>query len=142
MTEPGLRLDKWLWHARFVRSRSRAADLCVSERLRVNGVTVRKAHHAVRPGDVLTFPQGHVIRVIRVIGLAERRGPASQMRALYEDLGPTLEDAGRHQREEGEASAAAAQRPAGSGRPTKKNRRAIDRCRDPLTWGAGRAMRT
>ena len=80
------RLDKWLWTARFFRTRSLAARLCRSGRIRVNGIPVAKAHHGVRVGDVLTFPQAGHIRVVRVEGLAERRGPAPETVALYADL--------------------------------------------------------
>lgn len=82
------RLDKWLWFARFFKSRTVATKLCEQERVRVNRVPVAKAHYAVRIGDVLTFPQARHIRVVRVTGLAERRGTAGEARSLYEDLDP------------------------------------------------------
>lgn len=81
-----LRLDKWLWYARFFKSRSRATAACGAGRIRVNRVLVDKAHHAVRPGDVLTFPHDDLVRVVRVRALASRRGPAAEARALYEEL--------------------------------------------------------
>lgn len=80
------RLDKWLWHARFVRTRALAHAVCTSGRLRVNGCLIAKPHHLVRPGDVLTLPLPSRIRIIRVIGTAQRRGPAREARLLYEDL--------------------------------------------------------
>jgi ribosome-associated heat shock protein Hsp15 len=83
-----LRLDKWLFHARFFRTRALAAALCTKGRLRLNRQPVRKAHQPVRPGDVLTFPQGALIRVVRVRALGERREGAPQARRLYEDLDP------------------------------------------------------
>ena len=88
MTGPAAtqRLDKWLWTARFFRTRSLAARLCRAGRIRVNRTPVAKAHHGVRVGDVLTFPQSGDIRVVRVEGLAERRGPAPEAAALYADL--------------------------------------------------------
>ena len=82
------RLDKWLWFARLFKSRTVASRLCASGRLRVNGASVSKAHHGLRPGDVLTFPKGAHIRVIEVRDLAVRRGPAAEARTLYEDLEP------------------------------------------------------
>ncbi len=88
MTEPSQRLDKWLWCARFFKTRDLAAAQCEGGRIRVSGQVVRKAHYAVRPGDVLTFAQGRAIRVVRVLGLAERRGPASAAAMLYSDLAP------------------------------------------------------
>jgi len=81
-----LRLDKWLWHARFFKTRALAAQLIERRRVRINQAVVTKAHYRVRPGDVLTFPQGKQVRVVRVLAIAERRGPASHARSLYEDL--------------------------------------------------------
>jgi ribosome-associated heat shock protein Hsp15 len=83
-----LRLDKWLWFARLCKSRSVAAELCASGRLRSNRIPVTEPHHPVGPGDVLTFPLGRHIRVIRVVALAVRRGPAREAQALYQDLAP------------------------------------------------------
>ena len=83
-----LRLDKWLWFARFLRSRSLAAPLCEAGRVRLNKVVIHKAHQPVRVGDVLTFPQGPHIRVVAVKALGERRGPAREARLLYDDLSP------------------------------------------------------
>jgi ribosome-associated heat shock protein Hsp15 len=82
------RLDKWLWHARFFRTRERAAQACETGRVRLNRQVVLKPHHVVRPGDVLTFAQGDHIRVVRVLALAERRGDAQTARGLYTDLSP------------------------------------------------------
>ena len=70
------RLDKWLWFARFLKSRSLATVLAASGRLRLNGQLVTKAHAQVKAGDVLTFPLGPHIRVIKVLDPGERRGPA------------------------------------------------------------------
>jgi ribosome-associated heat shock protein Hsp15 len=81
-----MRLDKWLWCARFFRSRGLATRFCEEGGVRVNGTRTTKAHHPVRPGDVLTFPLGSNIRVARIRALADRRGPASEARALYDDL--------------------------------------------------------
>ncbi|MDR3518420.1 MAG: RNA-binding S4 domain-containing protein [Azospirillaceae bacterium] len=82
------RLDKWLWHARFCKTRSLAAKLCESGRLRIDSLPVTKAHHGVRPGDVLTFPLGPHIRVIAIVALGERRGPPAEAQRLYRDLAP------------------------------------------------------
>ena len=71
----GLRLDKWLWQARFFKTRALAAQLVGKRRVRINQAIVTKAHHRIRPGDVLTF-QGAVVRVVRVVDLGSRRGPA------------------------------------------------------------------
>lgn len=117
-----LRLDKWLWHARFARTRSLAAKL-VEARFRINGNPTEKAHHAVRPGDVLTFSLGPHIRVIKVLALGARRGPAPEARLLYEDLDPPKPK----EAAAGEPQIAA--REDGAGRPTKRDRRAIERLR-------------
>ena len=84
----GLRLDKWLYFARFMKTRALAAELATKGRVRVNTQVVTKPHYRVRPGDVLTFPQGREIRVVRVLALGERRGPAGEARTLYDDLAP------------------------------------------------------
>jgi ribosome-associated heat shock protein Hsp15 len=118
-----LRLDKWLWHARFARTRSLAAKLVSEARFRINGNPTEKAHHAVRPGDVLTFPLGPHIRVIKVLALGVRRGPAPEARTLYEDLEPP------QPKPPAPEDPPVAVREDGAGRPTKRERRAIDRLR-------------
>lgn len=82
----GQRLDKWLWHARFFKTRSLAAALCRDGRVRLNGQRVDKSSVSVKPGDVLTFVQADHVRVVRVLGIAARRGPAAAARQLYESL--------------------------------------------------------
>ena len=82
----GQRLDRWLWCARFFKTRGLAAKLCQAGRVRVNRQPVRKAHHILRVGDILTFPQAGCIRVVRVEALAERRGPAPEAARLYANL--------------------------------------------------------
>lgn len=112
-----LRLDKWLWFARFVKSRSLATRLVVDGRMRVNGAPTQKAHYAVKMGDVLTFALGPHIRVIKVCALGVRRGPAAEAQSLYEDLDPP--------RAQAQAAAAPTfeDRAAGAGRPTKRDGR-------------------
>jgi ribosome-associated heat shock protein Hsp15 len=83
---PGLRLDKWLFQARFFRSRSLAAEVIEAGHCRINGARVTKAGHDVRPGDTLTFAQGPRIRLIRVLDLGQRRGPAVEAQTLYLDM--------------------------------------------------------
>ena len=78
------RLDKWLFHARFYRTRPLAQAAAASGRVRLNGVRVDKPGHALRPGDVLTLGKGAEVVAVRVVALAERRGPAMQARQLYE----------------------------------------------------------
>ena len=86
LTAAGLRLDKWLWQARFFKTRTLAATLAGRRKIRVNSTVVTKPHYRIRPGDVLTFPQGNAVRVVRVVELGIRRGPASEAQTLYEDL--------------------------------------------------------
>lgn len=84
--EPSDRLDKWLWHARFFRTRSLAADAARDGKIRVNGVRVEKPGASVRPGDVLTIARaGHVI-VARVEGFSARRGSAQDAARLYSTI--------------------------------------------------------
>ncbi len=83
-----LRLDKWLWQARFFKTRSLATALVTKGRVRVNGQRALRASRGVGPGDVLTFPQAGLIRVVRILALGERRGPAPEARGLYDDLDP------------------------------------------------------
>ena len=80
------RLDKWLWHARVVKARASAASLIEAGHVRINGVRQTAPGHAVKPGDVLTIALDRTVRVLRVLGFAERRGDASAARVLYDDL--------------------------------------------------------
>lgn len=82
------RIDKWLWHARFARTRSAAQELARSGHVRVNRDKVRDASRLVRPGDVLTLGLGRGVRVIRVVAIAERRTGFEIARHLYEDQSP------------------------------------------------------
>ena len=90
MQSETLRIDKWLWHARFYKTRSLAQQAACSGVLRLNNARVEKASVAVRPGDVLTVPRGHrEVAVIRVQALGVRRGPASEAQSMYEILQAT-----------------------------------------------------
>lgn len=80
------RLDKWLFHARFYRTRPLAQAATASGRVRLNGAKVDKPGHALKPGDVLTLGKGGQVIAVRVLALAERRGPAPEARTLYEVL--------------------------------------------------------
>jgi len=128
MTLQVLRIDKWLRYARFLKSRTLAAALSGSGKLRLNSEVVRKSHQALKIGDVLTFPLGTHIRVIRVEALASRRGSAVEAQALYEDLDPPQQKAKEEDGSTGQATTVA-RRDRGSGRPTKTERRATDRLR-------------
>ncbi len=122
------RVDKWLWQARFFKTRRLAAELAGSGRLRINREHVAKPAQPVRPGDVLTFPQGNCIRVIRIEALGRRRGPAPEARALYTDReeATAIPDSDPNP---APGPAPAAERETGAGRPTKKERREIDALR-------------
>lgn len=123
MTET-LRIDKWLWHARFFKSRTLAAKFVQSGKLRINGSAISKAHVNVKPDDVLTFPLGPHIRLIKVIAMGERRGPAPEARTLYEDLDPP------QPKPKTPKEPAVAEREPGTGRPTKRERRQMDQWLD------------
>ena len=81
----GLRIDKWLWQARFFKTRSLAAKLVQSGKLRINGDLISKPARNVTAGDVLTFPQELKIRVIEIVELGTRRGPAPEAQTLYSE---------------------------------------------------------
>lgn len=113
-----LRVDKWLWYARFFKTRSLAAKIVSSGAVRIDGVHIKKPSATVVIGNTLTFAQEKDIRVIRVVDLGARRGPAPEAQALYEDLSPP----------EKKTSEAPNRHPDADfmGRPTKKLRRDIE----------------
>jgi ribosome-associated heat shock protein Hsp15 len=113
------RIDRWLWFTRLLKSRTLAAALVTSGKLRLNGERLMKASKLVHPGDVLTFPLGDHVRVVKVLDGGTRRGPASEARLLYEDMAPPAPRGAPD-------AAPAAARERGSGRPTKKERRETD----------------
>lgn len=106
-----IRLDKWLWQARFFKSRSLAAGVVTSGRVRIDGNPVSKPARAVGAGDVLTFTQADATKVVRILDLGTRRGPAPEAQALYEDMSVPVER--RPYNPGGDRK----------GRPTKKDRR-------------------
>jgi ribosome-associated heat shock protein Hsp15 len=81
-----IRIDKWLWHARFHKSRALAQGAATSGRVRLNGRRIEKSSADVRPGDTLTLPRGREVVVVRVVACGIRRGPAAEAQALYEVL--------------------------------------------------------
>lgn len=119
------RLDKWIWFARVVKSRTLAATLVTEGRVRLNRVKATKPSQAVRVGDVLTVTIGLRVRILEVAGIGARRGPASEAQALFLDLTPPREPPGSLR-----ATSGLGVRDAGSGRPTKRDRRQLDRLRD------------
>jgi ribosome-associated heat shock protein Hsp15 len=114
MTSGKLRVDKWLWHARFFKTRTLAAKIVSGGHVRVNSDKISKPAHSIVVGDVLTFAQGNHIRVIEVLALGERRGPAPEAQTLYLDKSPIQEKDPSQPKSEGK------------GRPTKKDRRNLD----------------
>jgi ribosome-associated heat shock protein Hsp15 len=109
------RIDKWLWCARFMKSRTLAASIVSGGQIRINGERCGKPSHMLKSGDVLTIAFGPHVRIVRAIASAERRGPAAEARALYDDLTPP----------EVKPAATPLSRPRGTGRPTKRDRRKI-----------------
>jgi ribosome-associated heat shock protein Hsp15 len=83
-SRPGARIDKWLFHARFYRTRALAQAAADAGKLRLNGVRVEKPAQTVKPGDILTLGRGGDILALRILALGERRGPAPEARRLYE----------------------------------------------------------
>ena len=117
-----VRIDKWLWAARFFKSRTLAAAACNGGKVHVNG-DAAKPSKTVRPGDLLRVTLPRIRRIVRVTALAERRGGAGDAAVLYDDLTPPPPP--REAR-----PAPPAYRPPGTGRPTKRERRRIDRLAD------------
>ena len=108
---PRIRVDKWLWHARFFKSRSLAAETVSAGKVRVDGTPVSKPSRTVGAGDVLTFPKARQVKVVRIVAIGTRRGPAPEAQALYEDLSPPQERSPANPRFDGK------------GRPSGKDRR-------------------
>lgn len=119
--EAKLRLDKWLWYTRIIKSRTLAQKLIESGAVRVNGTKTTRADHRVSEGMVLTMNVHERVRIFKILALGTRRGPAPEAATLYEDMSPVLPP-----REKTFRPAAAAAREPGSGRPTKRERRLTD----------------
>lgn len=122
-----VRIDKWLWYARFYKTRSLASKACQSGHIVLNGQSVSKASVTVVAGDRLQFFQGPHLRVIEVVAPGERRGPAPEAQLLYVDHSPPR--VAKKEVASDIRTAPIAKREAGSGRPTKAERRATDRLR-------------
>lgn len=125
MTGTTQRIDVWLWYARFFKSRTLATKACAGGKISLGDTTVSKPKVLVVPGDVLSFTQGDTLKVVKILALGSRRGPAPEAQSLYEDQSPpppTKADA--------KFSGAPAQRLPGQGRPTKAERRATDKLKD------------
>lgn len=120
-----LRLDKWLWFARVVKSRTLAATLVEEGKVRLNRERTTKPSQTVRVGDVLTISVGPRVRILEVAAIGVRRGPASEAQTLYIDRAPPLP------RSEPSPQPGHGERESGTGRPTKRDRRLIARLTDP-----------
>ena len=110
-----VRADRWLWAARFYKSRSLAAEACEGGRVEVNGHTA-KAHKLVRVDDTLEFTHPHGLKKLKVRAVSDKRGPATEARLLYEDHSPPQEATFDFFDQQSFRSR-------GSGRPTKRERR-------------------
>lgn len=115
-----IRLDKWLWHARIVKTRTLAQKLIAGGDVRVNGTRITQPAYKVGPGATLTIAVAQRIRILEIVGNGVRRGPAPEAEALYLDHSPSVPRAPRR-------DLPPALRDKGSGRPTKKERRETDR---------------
>jgi ribosome-associated heat shock protein Hsp15 len=116
------RLDQWLFFARIIKSRTLAATLIGEGKFRLNREKVEKASTMVKPGDVVTSSAHRTVRLLRVAQIGKRRGPATEAQTLYEDITPPAPPP------EEKAQSMMAREP-GTGRPTKKERRLIDKFR-------------
>jgi len=125
------RVDQWLWFARLAKSRTLAQALIERGKVRVNRVKIDKASTTVKPGDVLTLSLGPRVVSIEILGIGVRRGPATEAQTLYRDLTPRqpTPNSSVTTEEADEVHAQPAARPEGSGRPTKRERRLIDKFR-------------
>ena len=123
MSAPGVRLDKWLWAARFFKTRPAATEAVTGGRVHLNGGRTKPAH-PVRPGDEVSVRQGIFETVVVVLAVSERRGPASEAACLYEE---TADSRARRERLREEARLREGLRRAG--RPDKRERREIRRFR-------------
>ena len=120
----GLRLDKWLWYARFFKTRGAASKAISDGRFRLDGMVMKKPHRQALCDQVLTFIQGNRVRVIKIMALGSRRGPSNEAVLLYEDLTPEPVLPTKTVTAESLEFEA---RGKGSGRPTKRQRRETDR---------------
>ncbi|MDH5263130.1 MAG: S4 domain-containing protein [Betaproteobacteria bacterium] len=116
-----LRIDKWLWAARFFRTRGLAAEAIDAGRVSVNGERAKPAK-AVKPGDMLAIRRPPYEHAVKVLGVSERRGPASEAQKLYEETAES-----RARREAVAAEVKALPPPVFKGRPTKRDRRTLER---------------
>lgn len=136
MTVPVQRLDKWLWFTRLVKTRSLASRLVSAGKIRINRAKAVKPAQTIREGDVITATLNRSVRILKVIALGHRRGPATEAQQLYEDMTPQETENGarlvKHNSGSRKSldqsflkSTRVAERKNGTGRPTKRDRRKI-----------------
>ena len=126
-----LRIDKWLWAARFFKTRSLACDEIDKGRVQVNGATAKPARE-VKAGDSVQLRNGVITRTVTVLGVSDKRGPAPQAALLYQET-----EASVQQRQQAAEQRRLAPEPAltlSQGRPTKRDRRDADKLRGDA-WG-------
>ena len=129
MSADSLRIDRWLWCARFFKSRSIAAEEVRAGHVRLNGQRT-KAAHEIKAGDTLTVSKGFLDYELKVLGIPKRRGPAAEVAACYEE---TPQSVVRREERLAQKAAMAGLKPPTSGRPDKRTRRLLlDRQRGPL----------
>ena len=116
------RIDKWLWFARLTKTRTLAQKLALSGRVRINREKVEAVSQLVKPDDVITIAGDRGVRVLKVAAPGTRRGPAPEAQLLYQDLSPAQAPARPD-------AVPTIDRPPGTGRPTKRDRRAMDSLR-------------
>jgi ribosome-associated heat shock protein Hsp15 len=129
------RIDHWLWFARITKSRTLAQALVERGKVRINRVKVDKPSVLVKPGDVLTLVLGPAVRSLEILAIGARRGPATEAQMLFRDLAPLVQRAmsngessrGKRAGTVLQNAGPSAIRPEGSGRPTKRERRQIDK---------------
>jgi ribosome-associated heat shock protein Hsp15 len=125
-----IRIDKWLWAARFYKTRTLATEEIGKGRVQVNGLDVKPARE-VHAGEHVTLRQGPMVRTVVVRGISGSRGPAPVAQALYEETAESLST--RAQAAEQRRLAPEPALSIESGRPTKRQRRDLDSAGDP--WG-------
>ncbi len=138
----GQRLDQWLWFTRLAKSRTLAQALIERNKIRVNRVKVNKPSLWLKPGDVVTLTLGPIVRVVEVVSIGVRRGPAPEAARLFRELTPAPDRTTSSRPDARQAGPSNGSpdppvvihgvRPSGAGRPTKRERRATERLKDPF----------
>lgn len=121
----GQRIDQWLWFARITKSRTLAQDLIARGKVRLNRAKIDKPSTLVKPGDVLTLVAGPAVRSLEIVAIGQRRGPAAEAQLLFLDHTPPAPRPGAAEMSSRPAQPAI--RLEGAGRPTKRDRRLIDK---------------